>query len=188
MFLVLPVGGRRRLRAHSRFEAATRRGHRVAHHLLLVIGMLRLKGEPDADDALPADEDRSRPVDRGERDELTGDDVFPSTGPERGRSARADDEDEPSDPWRPERTFPLRGLVIAGAAFAPTFLLIFFGVPYLVSYLSRFMSLHPGDVISTGTPPGVGLGQKQPVYLRGGNRMRLAIEGLGEQNQKVVAD
>ena len=63
-----------------------------------------------------------------------------------------------------------------------------FGVPYLVSYLSRFMSLHPGDVISTGTPPGVGLGQKPPVYLRGGNRMRLAIAGLGEQNQKVVAD
>ena len=61
-----------------------------------------------------------------------------------------------------------------------------FGVPYLVSYLSRFMSLQPGDVISTGTPPGVGLGQKPPVYLRPGNRMRLAIEGLGEQNQRVV--
>jgi 2,4-didehydro-3-deoxy-L-rhamnonate hydrolase len=63
-----------------------------------------------------------------------------------------------------------------------------FGVAYLVSYLSRFMSLRTGDVISTGTPPGVGLGQKPPVYLRPGNRMRLSVQGLGEQNQKVVAE
>jgi 2-keto-4-pentenoate hydratase/2-oxohepta-3-ene-1,7-dioic acid hydratase in catechol pathway len=63
-----------------------------------------------------------------------------------------------------------------------------FGVPFLVSYLSRFMSLHPGDVISTGTPPGVGLGQKPPVYLRAGNVVRLGITGLGEQRQHVVAD
>jgi 2-keto-4-pentenoate hydratase/2-oxohepta-3-ene-1,7-dioic acid hydratase in catechol pathway len=63
-----------------------------------------------------------------------------------------------------------------------------FGVAYLVSYLSRFMSLHPGDVISTGTPPGVGLGQKPPVYLREGNRMRLGISGLGEQSQLVISD
>ncbi len=63
-----------------------------------------------------------------------------------------------------------------------------FGVPFLVSYLSRFMSLHPGDVISTGTPPGVGLGQKPPVYLRAGNVVRLGIPGLGEQRQRVVAD
>jgi 2,4-diketo-3-deoxy-L-fuconate hydrolase len=61
-----------------------------------------------------------------------------------------------------------------------------FGVAHLISYLSRFMSLHPGDVISTGTPPGVGLGQKPPVYLRPGNTMRLGIEGLGEQCQRVV--
>jgi 2-keto-4-pentenoate hydratase/2-oxohepta-3-ene-1,7-dioic acid hydratase in catechol pathway len=61
-----------------------------------------------------------------------------------------------------------------------------FGVAHLVSYLSRFMSLQPGDVISTGTPPGVGLGQKPPVYLRPGNVMRLAVEGLGEQRQTVV--
>ncbi|MGB9469626.1 MAG: fumarylacetoacetate hydrolase family protein, partial [Candidatus Acidiferrum sp.] len=61
-----------------------------------------------------------------------------------------------------------------------------FGVAYLVSYLSRFMSLQPGDLISTGTPPGVGLGQKPPVYLRPGNRIRLGIEGLGEQTQTVV--
>jgi 2-keto-4-pentenoate hydratase/2-oxohepta-3-ene-1,7-dioic acid hydratase in catechol pathway len=63
-----------------------------------------------------------------------------------------------------------------------------FGVAFLVSYLSRFMSLHPGDVISTGTPPGVGMGHKPPVYLKSGNRMRLGVEGLGEQDQRVVAD
>lgn len=61
-----------------------------------------------------------------------------------------------------------------------------FGVAHLVSYLSRFMSLQPGDVISTGTPPGVGLGQKPPVYLRAGQTMRLGIEGLGEQHQRTV--
>jgi 2-keto-4-pentenoate hydratase/2-oxohepta-3-ene-1,7-dioic acid hydratase in catechol pathway len=62
-----------------------------------------------------------------------------------------------------------------------------FDVAYLVSYLSQFMTLYPGDVISTGTPPGVGLGQKPPVYLRHGNVIRLGIEGLGEQRQRVVA-
>jgi 2,4-diketo-3-deoxy-L-fuconate hydrolase len=61
-----------------------------------------------------------------------------------------------------------------------------FGVAHIVSYLSRFMSLEPGDVISTGTPPGVGLGQKPPVYLKGGEVMRLGIENLGSQTQKVV--
>jgi 2-keto-4-pentenoate hydratase/2-oxohepta-3-ene-1,7-dioic acid hydratase in catechol pathway len=63
-----------------------------------------------------------------------------------------------------------------------------FGVEFLVSYLSRFMSLRPGDVIATGTPPGVGHGQKPPVYLREGNEVRLAVAGLGEQRQRVVAD
>jgi len=64
-----------------------------------------------------------------------------------------------------------------------------FGVAYLVSFLSRFMSLQPGDVITTGTPPGVGMGQKpNPIYLRPGQRMRLGIAGLGEQTQRVVAD
>src|SRR6476620_777303 len=63
---------------------------------------------------------------------------------------------------------------------------LIFDVPYLVSYLSRFMSLHPGDVISTGTPPGVGFGKKPPVYLREGNVVRLGGEGLGEQRQTVV--
>ncbi len=59
-------------------------------------------------------------------------------------------------------------------------------IPHLVSYLSRFMSLQAGDVISTGTPPGVGLGLKPPVYLRAGQKMRLGIDGLGEQNQRTV--
>ena len=62
-----------------------------------------------------------------------------------------------------------------------------FGVAHLISYLSRFMSLQPGDIISTGTPPGVGLGQKPPIYLRSGNVMTLGIEGLGRQRQQVVA-
>jgi 2-keto-4-pentenoate hydratase/2-oxohepta-3-ene-1,7-dioic acid hydratase in catechol pathway len=61
-----------------------------------------------------------------------------------------------------------------------------FGVAYVVAYLSQFMSLHPGDVISTGTPPGVGLGQTPPVYLKSGDVMELGIEGLGVQRQKVV--
>ena len=61
-----------------------------------------------------------------------------------------------------------------------------FGVAYLVSYLSRFMSLQPGDIISTGTPPGVGLGMKPPKYLQPGNVMRLGIDGLGEQKQAVI--
>ncbi|MCE4539702.1 ureidoglycolate lyase [Pelomonas sp. P7] len=62
-----------------------------------------------------------------------------------------------------------------------------FGVAQIVSYLSRFMSLQPGDIISTGTPPGVGLGQKPPVYLKPGQTMRLGIAGLGMQTQLTVA-
>ena len=64
---------------------------------------------------------------------------------------------------------------------------LIFGVQYLVSYLSRFMSLQSGDIISTGTPPGVGHGKKPPVYLRAGQVVRLGVEGLGEQRQNVVA-
>jgi 2-keto-4-pentenoate hydratase/2-oxohepta-3-ene-1,7-dioic acid hydratase in catechol pathway len=61
-------------------------------------------------------------------------------------------------------------------------------VPFLIAYLSRFMSLQPGDIISTGTPPGVGMGQKpEPVYLRPGQEMRLGVAGLGEQRQTTVA-
>ena len=59
-------------------------------------------------------------------------------------------------------------------------------VAFLISYLSRFMSLQSGDVISTGTPPGVGMGHKPPVYLRAGQTMRLGVQGLGVQTQRVV--
>jgi 2-keto-4-pentenoate hydratase/2-oxohepta-3-ene-1,7-dioic acid hydratase in catechol pathway len=63
-----------------------------------------------------------------------------------------------------------------------------YGVAHLVSYLSQFFTLHPGDVISTGTPPGVGLGMKPPRYLKAGDVVELGIEGLGDQRQVCVAD
>ncbi|MCW9033696.1 MAG: fumarylacetoacetate hydrolase family protein [Rhodospirillales bacterium] len=61
-----------------------------------------------------------------------------------------------------------------------------FGVADLISYLSKFMALMPGDIITTGTPPGVGMGCKPPVFLKQGDKMRLGVEGLGEQNQEVL--
>jgi 2,4-diketo-3-deoxy-L-fuconate hydrolase len=61
-----------------------------------------------------------------------------------------------------------------------------FAVDEIVSYLSRHMVLMPGDIIATGTPPGVGMGMKPQTYLKDGDTMRLGIEGLGEQSQKVV--
>ena len=61
-----------------------------------------------------------------------------------------------------------------------------FDVPTLVSYLSRFMTLLPGDVISTGTPPGVGLGFNPPIFLKAGDVVELGIEGLGRQRQRVA--
>jgi len=61
-----------------------------------------------------------------------------------------------------------------------------YGVNFLVSYVSQFMSLQPGDIISTGTPPGVGLGMKPQVYLKPGDVMELGIEGLGIQKQKTI--
>ena len=62
-----------------------------------------------------------------------------------------------------------------------------FGVCSLVSYISQFMSLQPGDIIPTGTPSGVGLGMKPPTFLRAGQVMELGIEGLGSQRQKLIA-
>ncbi len=62
-----------------------------------------------------------------------------------------------------------------------------FGVATILSYVSQFMTLLPGDLVTTGTPPGVGLGKKPPIFLKPGDVMRLGIEGLGEQQQKVVA-
>jgi len=62
-----------------------------------------------------------------------------------------------------------------------------YGVNFLVSYLSQFMSLQPGDIISTGTPAGVGMGKKPPLYLKPGDIMELGIEGLGEQFQKTIS-
>ncbi|MXQ07424.1 2-hydroxyhepta-2,4-diene-1,7-dioate isomerase [Alphaproteobacteria bacterium GH1-50] len=63
-----------------------------------------------------------------------------------------------------------------------------YGVAHVVSYLSQFMSLHPGDVISTGTPPGVGLGMNPQRYLKAGDVVELGIEGLGQQRQDVISD
>ena len=63
-----------------------------------------------------------------------------------------------------------------------------YGVKFLVSYLSQFMTLHPGDIISTGTPPGVGEGKKPPRFLKAGDVVELGIQGLGQQRQDVIAD
>ncbi len=62
-----------------------------------------------------------------------------------------------------------------------------YGVNFIISYLSQFMSLHPGDIISTGTPPGVGMGMKPQVFLKAGDKIHLGIEGLGEQTQKTIS-
>ncbi len=59
-------------------------------------------------------------------------------------------------------------------------------VYYVVSYLSKFMSLQPGDIITTGTPPGVGMGKKPQVFLKAGDKIRLSMDNLGEQNSKVA--
>jgi 2-keto-4-pentenoate hydratase/2-oxohepta-3-ene-1,7-dioic acid hydratase in catechol pathway len=64
---------------------------------------------------------------------------------------------------------------------------LIFGIDHIVSYVSHFMTLLPGDIIPTGTPSGVGLGMKPPQFLKPGDRMRLSVEGLGEQNQRLVA-
>ena len=63
-----------------------------------------------------------------------------------------------------------------------------FNTNFLISYLSKFMSLQTGDIITTGTPPGVGMGMKPQVFLKPGDKMRLSIDNLGEQNSKVVPE
>jgi 2-keto-4-pentenoate hydratase/2-oxohepta-3-ene-1,7-dioic acid hydratase in catechol pathway len=64
---------------------------------------------------------------------------------------------------------------------------LIFKIPHLISYISQFMTLLPGDIISTGTPEGVGMGQKPPLYLKAGDVIHLGIEGLGEQRQTAIA-
>ena len=61
-----------------------------------------------------------------------------------------------------------------------------FNVDVIVAYVSKFMSLQPGDIITTGTPPGVGMGKKPQLFLKAGDKLRLSIDDLGEQNSKIV--
>jgi 2,4-diketo-3-deoxy-L-fuconate hydrolase len=91
--------------------------------------------------------------------------------------------DEIADPQTLKMTLDLNGKRRQDGSTAN----MVFKVPFLVSYVSQFMTLAPGDIISTGTPAGVGLGQKPPVFLREGDVMELEIEGLGRQRQRVVA-
>lgn len=91
--------------------------------------------------------------------------------------------DEVADPQALKMTLDLNGKRRQDGSTAN----MVFKVPFLVSYVSQFMTLAPGDIISTGTPAGVGLGQKPPVFLREGDVMELEIEGLGRQRQRVVA-
>ncbi len=62
-----------------------------------------------------------------------------------------------------------------------------FNINYILSYLSKFMSLQPGDIVTTGTPPGVGMGKKPPIFLKPGDQMKLTVDNLGEQNSKVIS-
>ena len=92
--------------------------------------------------------------------------------------------DEVPDPQNLRLQLAVNGTTMQSSSTAK----MVFGVKFLVSYLSRFMTLYPGDIVITGTPPGVGMGKKpQPVYLKPGDRMKVTVEGLGEQNQLVVA-
>jgi 2-keto-4-pentenoate hydratase/2-oxohepta-3-ene-1,7-dioic acid hydratase in catechol pathway len=63
-----------------------------------------------------------------------------------------------------------------------------FNTNFLLSYLSKFMSLQPGDIVTTGTPAGVGMGMKPPVFLKSGDKIKLSIDNLGEQNSKVITE
>ncbi|MSU88813.1 2-hydroxyhepta-2,4-diene-1,7-dioate isomerase [Rhodobacteraceae bacterium 2CG4] len=92
--------------------------------------------------------------------------------------------DEVADPQQLKMWLTVNGKTMQDGSTAT----MVYGVKFLVSYLSQFMTLHPGDVISTGTPPGVGLGMKPPQYLKPGDVVEVGIEGLGQQRQDVVAD
>ena len=91
--------------------------------------------------------------------------------------------DEVPDPQKLELSCEINAKVMQKGTTAN----MIFGVAHLVSYISHFLTLMPGDVIPTGTPAGVGLGMKPPVFLKSGDTMKLAISGLGEQRQKVTA-
>jgi 2-keto-4-pentenoate hydratase/2-oxohepta-3-ene-1,7-dioic acid hydratase in catechol pathway len=91
--------------------------------------------------------------------------------------------DEVKDPQKLKLWLAVNGSRVQDGSTAT----MIFGVAHLVSYLSQFMTLMPGDVISTGTPPGVGLGMKPPRFLKAGDVVTLGVEGLGEQRQEVVA-
>jgi 2-keto-4-pentenoate hydratase/2-oxohepta-3-ene-1,7-dioic acid hydratase in catechol pathway len=92
--------------------------------------------------------------------------------------------DEVADPQALKMWLTVNGQTMQNGSTAT----MVYGVAYLVSYLSQFMTLHPGDVISTGTPPGVGLGMKPQRFLKAGEVVELGIEGLGQQRQDVIAD
>jgi 2,4-didehydro-3-deoxy-L-rhamnonate hydrolase len=91
--------------------------------------------------------------------------------------------DEVANPHRLEMWLDLNGRRMQSG----TTRSMIFGVPKLVSYVSQFMTLMPGDIITTGTPPGVGMGRKPPLFLKPGDIMTLGIQGLGEQMQRVVS-
>ena len=90
--------------------------------------------------------------------------------------------DEVTDPQNLTMTLDVNGQSMQNGSTKT----MIFSVNHIVHYLSQFMSLNPGDVIATGTPPGVGLGMKPPVFLKSGDVMKLSIEGLGEQTQKCI--
>lgn len=92
--------------------------------------------------------------------------------------------DEIEDPQALPMWLKLNGETVQNGSTAT----MVYGVAHLVSYLSQFMSLQPGDVISTGTPPGVGMGMKPPRYLQAGDTMELGAPGLGVQHQRVIDD
>jgi 2-keto-4-pentenoate hydratase/2-oxohepta-3-ene-1,7-dioic acid hydratase in catechol pathway len=92
--------------------------------------------------------------------------------------------DEIPDPQRLDFTLDLNGARMQTGSTAT----MIFGVPKLVSYISQYMTLTPGDVITTGTPPGVGMARKPRVFLKPGDEIRATISGLGEQRLKVVAE